>query len=120
MFHDIIQSQNMLESQYESSNQVQDDSKKYGIADNPIFKMVTHNNAIFYHQIHLSISGDYSPKFCMWMCLLDSQKSLFTIPIKIWGPINIPFSGEKHPIWAKLGAFLPKYTQFCKLGALGQ
>ncbi len=62
----------------------------------------------------------FSPKFCMWMCLPDSENS----PLKntIFGPFNIPFSVEKHPIYAKLGAFLaksPKIHPILQIGRIG-
>ena len=48
-----------------------------------------------------------APKFCTWMCLPDSKKSLFSIPKKntILRPFNYTIFSRKTPNLAQIGCF---------------
>ncbi len=61
----------------------------------------------------VKVEGLNSRKFCTWMCLLNSEKSPFAIYLKkhYFGTLHIPFSAEKHQIWAKLDVFLAKFSK---------
>ena len=62
--------------------------------------MLHYSFAVKVNMSHPSYDGGCSPKFCTWMCLLASKKSLFPIPIKaqLWDP--------------SIYHFLQKNTQF--------
>ena len=66
-----------------------------------------------------------APKFCTWMCLPDSENSPFAIPKKaqFLDPSIYHFLQKNTQFGPNCVLFWhnsPKYTQFCKLGALGQ